>query len=105
MIGRKVGVFWPVDEQWYQGTVEEFNAISGEHKLRYKDGDTEWVKIADHTGGSRKKELSPKGKDSLRGGMEQNMNKNLKVEQQQRLSRESSASSGPAVSASVSVSA
>lgn len=109
MIGRKVGVFWPVDEQWYQGTVEEFNAISGEHKLRYKDGDTEWVKIADHTGGnaggSRKKELSPKGKDSSRGGMEQNMKKNLKVEQQQRISRESSASSGPAVSASVSVSA
>mmetsp|Transcript_5015 Transcript_5015/g.7415 ORF Transcript_5015/g.7415 Transcript_5015/m.7415 type:complete len:794 (-) Transcript_5015:39-2420(-) len=109
MIGRKVGVFWPVDEQWYQGTVEEFNVITGEHKLRYKDGDTEWVKIADHTGGnaggSRKKELSPKGKDSSRGGMEQKMNKNLKVEQQQRMSRESSASSGPAVSASVSVSA
>ena len=50
MIGRKVKVFWPVDERWYEGTVEEFNQSMGEHKLRYKDGDIEWVKIGEIAG-------------------------------------------------------
>jgi hypothetical protein len=47
MIGKKVKVFWPVDERWYTGTVQEFNASTGEHRLQYPDGDTEWVKIGD----------------------------------------------------------
>ena len=43
-------VFWPVDERWYHGTVEEYDESKGEHKLRYKDGDTEWVKIGEIAG-------------------------------------------------------
>ncbi len=50
MIGRKVKVFWPVDERWYEGVVEEYNQAMGEHKLRYKDGDIEWVKIGEMAG-------------------------------------------------------
>ena len=45
MIGKKVQVFWPVDEQWYSGTVYEYDPTSGEHLLRYEDGDAEWVRI------------------------------------------------------------
>ncbi len=53
MIGKKVKVFWPVDEQWYTGTVQEYNEATGEHKLMYPDGDTEWVKIGENgVGGS-----------------------------------------------------
>lgn len=53
MIGRKVSVFWPLDEQWYVGVVQEYDPNSGEHLLRYPDGDTEWVKIQENakTGG------------------------------------------------------
>jgi hypothetical protein len=47
MIGKKVRVFWPLDEQWYVGVVKEYDASSGEHLLKYPDGDTEWVKIGD----------------------------------------------------------
>lgn len=47
MIGKKVKVFWPVDEQWYTGVVQEYNITTGEHKLRYPDGDEEWVKIGE----------------------------------------------------------
>lgn len=47
MIGKKVKVFWPVDESWYIGLVVEFDAGSGEHELQYPDGDREWVKIGD----------------------------------------------------------
>jgi len=48
MIGKKVRVFWPVDESWYSGTVQKFDASTGEHLLQYQDGDTEWVKIGEN---------------------------------------------------------
>lgn len=47
MIGKKVRVFWPLDEQWYVGVVKEYDSSTGEHLLKYPDGDTEWVKIGD----------------------------------------------------------
>jgi len=47
MIGKKVRVFWPLDEQWYVGVVQRYDHNSGEHLLTYPDGDTEWVKIGD----------------------------------------------------------
>lgn len=47
MIGKKVQVFWPVDESWYTGTVYEYDPTSGEHLLRYEDGDAEWVRIGE----------------------------------------------------------
>ncbi len=71
MIGKKVPVFWPVDEQWHEGTVEEYNQSTGEHKLRYEDGDTEWVKIGDITGGkksSHSKKDGEKTDKSAKGG-------------------------------------
>ncbi len=50
MTGKKVRVFWPVDSQWYIAHVQKYDIHSGEHLLRYPDGDTEWVRIGeDHT--------------------------------------------------------
>eukprot|EP00980_Cylindrotheca_fusiformis_P001711 scaffold388_cov114-Cylindrotheca_fusiformis.AAC.20 len=47
MIGKKVRVFWPVDNSWYVGTVEQYDSNTGEHLLRYQDEDTEWVRIGE----------------------------------------------------------
>lgn len=47
MIGKKVRVFWPVDNSWYVGTVEQFDSETGDHLLRYDDDDTEWVRIGE----------------------------------------------------------
>lgn len=47
MIGKKVRVFWPVDNSWYVGVVQQYDSSSGEHLLRYEDNDTEWVKIGE----------------------------------------------------------
>lgn len=50
MTDKKVRVFWPVDQQWYIATVLKFDTSTGQHLLRYPDGDTEWVRIGeDHT--------------------------------------------------------
>lgn len=47
MIGKKVRVFWPVDNSWYVGVVLQYDASTGEHLLKYDDEDTEWVKIGE----------------------------------------------------------
>lgn len=47
MIGKKVRVFWPVDNSWYVGNVQQFDASTGEHLLKYEDDDTEWVQIGE----------------------------------------------------------
>jgi hypothetical protein len=52
MVGKKVRVFWPVDESWYTGIVQEFDSETGQHLLCYNDGDTEWVKIGENTPGA-----------------------------------------------------
>lgn len=47
MVGKKVRVFWPVDNQWYIGKVQQYDPSTGEHLLKYQDGDTEWVMIGE----------------------------------------------------------
>ncbi|KAL3805570.1 hypothetical protein HJC23_005814 [Cyclotella cryptica] len=65
MTGKKVRVFWPVDSQWYIAQVQEYDVKSGEHLLRYPDGDTEWVRIGeDHTTNTSYNEYC----SSLKGG-------------------------------------
>eukprot|EP00557_Chaetoceros_sp_GSL56_P011227 CAMPEP_0176486158 /NCGR_PEP_ID=MMETSP0200_2-20121128/5420_1 /TAXON_ID=947934 /ORGANISM="Chaetoceros sp., Strain GSL56" /LENGTH=523 /DNA_ID=CAMNT_0017882843 /DNA_START=114 /DNA_END=1685 /DNA_ORIENTATION=- len=51
MIGHKVKIFLPAEEQWYEGSVEEYNQAMGEHKLRYEDGDSEWVNLGELVSG------------------------------------------------------
>ena len=50
MIGKKVRVFWPVDNSWYTGTVQQYDPLTGEHLLKYDDEDTEWVRIGESSG-------------------------------------------------------
>jgi hypothetical protein len=40
-------VFWPVNNKWYSGAVQEYDEARGEHLLQYEDGDEEWVKIGE----------------------------------------------------------
>mmetsp|Transcript_36044 Transcript_36044/g.78916 ORF Transcript_36044/g.78916 Transcript_36044/m.78916 type:complete len:492 (+) Transcript_36044:221-1696(+) len=60
MIGKKVRVFWPLDEQWYVGVVQQYDANTGEHLLAYPDGDTEWVKIGENAD-QQQQQLPPGG--------------------------------------------
>lgn len=56
MIGKKVRVFWPVDNSWYTGIVLQHDAATGEHLLQYEDEDTEWVKVSNSINESVSKE-------------------------------------------------
>ena len=41
VIGRRIGIWWPLDQVFYLGHVEGFTAQTGEHTVRYDDGETE----------------------------------------------------------------
>lgn len=46
MVGSRIRVYWPDDDDWYVGTV--IKALkNGKHKVRYDDGDSENVILAD----------------------------------------------------------
>jgi protein polybromo-1 len=41
IVGRRIGLYWPLDECFYLGTVDEFMPTTGEHTVRYDDGEAE----------------------------------------------------------------
>lgn len=45
IIGSRVKVFWPLDDDWYAGTVESFDRNRKRHRIVYDDGDEEWLEL------------------------------------------------------------
>ena len=41
MIGMRVATWWPLDERWYAGAVDDIS--DGKTLIRYRDGDMEWI--------------------------------------------------------------
>ena len=39
ILGRKVKVFWPTMSKWYLGCIKEYDAQTGQHTIKYKDGE------------------------------------------------------------------
>ncbi|KAH7431610.1 hypothetical protein KP509_08G056800 [Ceratopteris richardii] len=42
-IGRRVRIWWPVDEKFYSGTITEFDGYSRRHKIEYDDGQVQFL--------------------------------------------------------------
>jgi hypothetical protein len=45
LVGRRVEVFWPLDQKWYVGLVEQYNRRTRRHKVLYEDGEVEHVQL------------------------------------------------------------
>eukprot|EP01018_Ginkgo_biloba_P015758 Gb_28286 [translate_table: standard] len=45
ILGRRIKVFWPLDDDWYFGTVESFDRNRKRHHVVYDDGDKEWLEL------------------------------------------------------------
>ncbi|KAK4800886.1 hypothetical protein SAY86_021373 [Trapa natans] len=45
LIGRKVKVWWPMDKQFYQGTVKSYDPSRNRHVILYDDGDVEILNL------------------------------------------------------------
>ncbi|KAJ1289623.1 hypothetical protein BS78_02G178900 [Paspalum vaginatum] len=44
-VGRRLRVYWPLDDAWYEGRVEVYDAGSRRHRVKYDDGDEEEVDL------------------------------------------------------------
>mmetsp|Transcript_37786 Transcript_37786/g.106768 ORF Transcript_37786/g.106768 Transcript_37786/m.106768 type:complete len:741 (-) Transcript_37786:199-2421(-) len=40
-IGAIVEVFWPLEEEWFRGTLRSFSPLTTQHAIKYDDGDEE----------------------------------------------------------------
>ncbi|OAY70755.1 DNA mismatch repair protein MSH6, partial [Ananas comosus] len=45
-VGKRIRVFWPLDNAWYDGCVKSFDENSGKHLVQYDDGEEEAVELA-----------------------------------------------------------
>ncbi|GFS44941.1 enhancer of polycomb-like transcription factor protein [Actinidia rufa] len=45
MLNRKIKVFWPLDESWYYGVVNNYDPERNLHHIKYDDRDEEWINL------------------------------------------------------------
>lgn len=43
IVGRRIKVYWPLDERWYFGSLLEYDAATKRHRVVYDDHDEEWL--------------------------------------------------------------
>ena len=46
VVGKKVGVWWTDDAQFYYAKIAAFNDKDGKHYLKYLDGAQEWLDLS-----------------------------------------------------------
>ncbi|KAF7803880.1 sister chromatid cohesion protein PDS5-like protein A-like isoform X2 [Senna tora] len=45
LIGCRIKVWWPMDKQFYEGTVKSYDSLKGKHVILYDDGDVEVLRL------------------------------------------------------------
>ncbi|KAK3262343.1 hypothetical protein CYMTET_28796 [Cymbomonas tetramitiformis] len=45
LVGRRVRIYWPTEKEWFSGRVMKCNKVTGEHQVKYDDGDKEWLDL------------------------------------------------------------
>ncbi|WJX79846.1 DNA mismatch repair protein msh6 [Trifolium repens] len=45
-IGKRIKVYWPLDDAWYEGVVKSFDAVTNKHRIRYDDDEEESIDIS-----------------------------------------------------------
>ncbi|KAA8521753.1 hypothetical protein F0562_012426 [Nyssa sinensis] len=45
VLNRRIKVFWPLDESWYYGLVNDYDPVRELHHIKYDDQDEEWINL------------------------------------------------------------
>ncbi|XP_045796894.1 DNA mismatch repair protein MSH6 [Trifolium pratense] len=45
-IGKRIKVYWPLDDAWYEGVVKSFDSVTSKHRIRYDDDEEESIDIS-----------------------------------------------------------
>lgn len=46
VVSKRVRVYWPLDQSWYEGRVESFDGACGKHLVRYDDSEEEVLDLS-----------------------------------------------------------
>ncbi|KAL2345471.1 hypothetical protein Fmac_006756 [Flemingia macrophylla] len=46
IVGRRIKVYWPLDNAWYEGSVKSFDALTSKHLVRYDDDEEESLDLS-----------------------------------------------------------
>ena len=46
IVGTRIAVFWPLDDEWYSGTVGEFDNARQLHSITYDDDEHAWLDLS-----------------------------------------------------------
>lgn len=47
LVNKRIRVYWPMDNTWYEGCVISFDRVSEKHLVRYDDDEQELLKLSD----------------------------------------------------------
>ncbi|KAJ4846207.1 hypothetical protein Tsubulata_034734 [Turnera subulata] len=45
VLNRRIKVFWPLDQSWYYGLIDDYNEEGKLHHVKYDDRDEEWINL------------------------------------------------------------
>jgi DNA mismatch repair protein MSH6 len=45
-IGKRIKVYWPLDDAWYEGVVKSFDTVTNKHRIHYDDDEEESIDIS-----------------------------------------------------------
>eukprot|EP00899_Mesostigma_viride_P005814 jgi/Mesvir1/15233/Mv06459-RA.1 len=45
LIGRKMQIYWPLDDIWYDGQIGTYDGSKKKHLIHYVDGESEWLDV------------------------------------------------------------
>jgi hypothetical protein len=48
VVGKRLAVYWPIDDAWYSGVIEAWDAKAGQHRVLYDDGCAPPQSVATH---------------------------------------------------------
>jgi len=69
-LGQRVQVWWPSDEEWFEGRVAKYDSEEG-YRIDYDDGDTEWLQDLDDPNLVRRIEDANNGRAEEEGNMDE----------------------------------
>ncbi|KAK9282095.1 hypothetical protein L1049_005007 [Liquidambar formosana] len=46
VVSKKIRVYWPLDQSWYEGCVKSFDKLTGKHLVQYDDAEEEFLDLA-----------------------------------------------------------
>ncbi|CAL5437422.1 unnamed protein product [Camellia sinensis] len=45
VVNKRIRVYWPLDQSWYDGSVKSFDKVSGKHLIQYDDAEEELLDL------------------------------------------------------------